>query len=36
MIEYYRPERKCNLYSSLRPLKSGGSSFVGIRGIAAR
>ena len=32
MIEYYRPERKCNLYSSMRPRLKGGSSFVGIKG----
>ncbi len=31
MIEYYRPELKCNLHSSLRPRKSGGSSYVAIR-----
>jgi hypothetical protein len=31
MIEYYRPEKKCNLYSEMRPRKSGGSSIVGIR-----
>ena len=31
MIEYYRPERKCNLYSSPRPRKAGGSSFVSLR-----
>lgn len=31
MIEYYRPERKCNLYDSVRPHKPGGSSIVGIR-----
>lgn len=31
MIEYYRPERKCNLYDTLRPRKAGGSSIVGIR-----
>jgi hypothetical protein len=32
MIEYYRPEKKCNMYDTLRPRKSGGSSDVGIRG----
>lgn len=32
MIEYYRPERKCNLYDTIRPRKVGGSSIVGIRG----
>ncbi len=31
MIEYYRPEKKCNLYDTLRPRKTGGSSDVGIR-----
>ncbi len=31
MIEYYRPERKCNLYNTIRPRKAGGSSIVGIR-----
>jgi hypothetical protein len=31
MIEYYTPERKCNLYDAVRPQKAGGSSFVGIR-----
>lgn len=31
MIEYYRPERKCNLYDQMRPRKSGGASNVGIR-----
>lgn len=31
MIEYYRPERKCNLYSNMRPRLKGGSSDVGIR-----
>lgn len=32
MIEYYRPEKKCNLYKETRPQKPGGSSDVGIRG----
>lgn len=32
MIEFYRPERKCNLYSSKRPTKKGGSSDVAVRG----
>ena len=32
MIEYYRPEKKCNLYSTMRPRKTGGASFVGIKG----
>ena len=36
MIEFYRPERKCNLYSSIRPLKPGGSSLVGIRSAAGK
>lgn len=31
MIEYYTPEKKCNLYDTIRPQKAGGSSFVGIR-----
>lgn len=31
MIEYYRPEKKCNLYDSIRPRLKGGSSIVGIR-----
>ena len=31
MIEYYRPEKKCNLYDTVRPRKSGGSSDVGLR-----
>lgn len=31
MIEYYRPEKKCNLYSSKRPTKQGGSSDVAVR-----
>lgn len=31
MIEYYRPERKCNLYDTIRPRKHGGSSDVAIR-----
>ncbi len=32
MIEFYRPEKKCNLYSSKRPTKKGGSSDVAVRG----
>lgn len=32
MIEYYRPEKKCNLYDALRPRLKGGSSDVGIKG----
>lgn len=31
MIEYYRPERKCNLYTSVRPRLRGGASIVGMR-----
>jgi hypothetical protein len=31
MIEFYRPERKCNLYDKVRPRLAGGSSIVGIR-----
>ena len=31
MIEFYRPERKCNLYAEIRPRKKGGSSDVGVR-----
>jgi PAN domain len=31
MIEYYRPEKKCNMYDVVRPRKAGGSSNVGIR-----
>ena len=31
MIEYYRPEKKCNMYDAVRPLKTGGSSFVGTK-----
>lgn len=31
MIEFYRPEKKCNLYDAMRPRKTGGSSNVGIR-----
>ena len=31
MVEFYRPEKKCNLYDTLRPRKSGGASNVGIR-----
>jgi hypothetical protein len=32
MIEFYRPEQKCNLYGAHRPRLKGGSSIVGIRG----
>jgi PAN domain len=31
MIEYYRPEKKCNMYDAVRPLKSGGASIVGTK-----
>ena len=31
MIEYYKPEKKCNMYDAMRPRLKGGSSFVGIR-----
>lgn len=31
MIEYYRPEKKCNLYDAVRPRLKGGSSIVGIK-----
>jgi PAN domain len=31
MIEYYRPEKKCNLYNTVRPRLKGGSSDVAIR-----
>jgi hypothetical protein len=31
MIEYYRPEKKCNQYDTPRKLLLGGSSIVGIR-----
>jgi hypothetical protein len=31
MIEYYRPEKKCNLYDKVRPRVAGGSSDVGLR-----
>ena len=31
MIEFYRPEKKCNLYDQMRPRKTGGASKVGIR-----
>lgn len=31
MLEYYRPEKKCNLYSAIRSRIKGGSSDVGIR-----
>lgn len=31
MLEFYRPERRCNLYDSLKPRMTGGASIVGIR-----
>ncbi len=31
MIEYYRPEKKCNMYDAPRPRIKGGSSDVAIR-----
>ena len=31
MIEYYRPQKKCNLYNTIRPRLAGGSSDVAIR-----
>ncbi len=31
MIEFYRPERRCNLYAEMRTRRKGGSSDVGIR-----
>ena len=31
MIEYYRPEKKCNMYDKLRPRVTGGSSDVALR-----
>ena len=31
MIEYYRPEKKCNLYDTRRPTKPGGSSHVAAK-----
>lgn len=31
MIEYYRPEKKCNLYDGRRPTKPGGSSDVAVK-----
>lgn len=34
MIEYYRPEKKCNMYNTVRPLKTGGSSIVGTKKLA--
>jgi PAN domain len=31
MIEYYRPEKKCNHYDAVRPRIQGGDSIVGIK-----
>lgn len=31
MIEYYRPEKKCNMYDAMRPRLKGGSSDVAIK-----
>ena len=31
MLEFYRPEKKCNLYDAMRPRLKGGSSDVGIK-----
>ena len=31
MIEYYRPQKKCNMYDKERPRLSGGSSIVGMK-----
>jgi hypothetical protein len=31
MIEYYRPEKKCNLYDSVRKQLKGGSSVVAVK-----
>jgi hypothetical protein len=31
MIEFYRPEKKCNLYDSVRKKLKGGLSVVGVR-----
>jgi len=31
MIEFYRPERKCNLYETVRAILKGGASDVAIR-----
>jgi hypothetical protein len=31
MIEYYRPEKKCNIYNTLRPRLKGGSSDVALK-----
>ena len=31
MIEYYRPEKKCNMYDTERPRLKGGSSDVALK-----
>jgi hypothetical protein len=31
MVEFYRPERKCNLYDAARPTLKGGSPDVAFR-----
>ena len=31
MIEYYRPEKKCNMYDARRTAKAGGSSDVAVK-----
>ena len=31
MIEYYRPEKKCNMYDAVRPRLKGGSSDVALK-----
>jgi hypothetical protein len=31
MIEYYRPEKKCNMYDAERPRLKGGSSDVALK-----
>ena len=31
MVEYYRPEKKCNQYDKVRPRLKGGESWVGIK-----
>jgi hypothetical protein len=33
MIEYYRPEKKCNMYDVRRPTKRGGSSGVAVKAL---
>ena len=31
MIEYYRPDKKCNMYDAVRPRLQGGSSDVALK-----